>query len=132
MAPPAINMTPPVEPQGLPELVQMLGVAGAILLGLFVLAFLLTRFLYICGPNEILVFSGRKHQLPDGTNVGFKVIHGGRAFRVPILESVSRMDVRLFGVEVAVQNAFSKGGIPLAVHAIANVKISTDGHLVRQ
>jgi flotillin len=49
-----------------------------------------------------------------------------------LLETVSRMDVRLFGVEVGVTNAFSKGGIPLAVHAIANVKISTDPHHVRQ
>ena len=110
----------------------MLGIALGAVFTLFILTFIFTRFLYICSPSEILVFSGRKHKLPDGTMVGFKVIQGGRAFRMPILESVSRMDVRLFGVEVSVANAFSKGGIPLAVHAIANVKISTDPHLVRQ
>jgi flotillin len=42
------------------------------------------------------------------------------------------MDVRLYGVEVGVQNAFSKGGIPLTVHAIANVKVATDPRHVRQ
>ena len=108
------------------------GLAVAVILGLLTVVFIVTRFLYICGPNEILVFSGRKHRLPDGSVVGFKVIHGGRAFRMPLLESVSRMDVRLVGVEVAVTNAFSKGGIPLAVHAIANVKVATDPHHVRQ
>ena len=107
------------------------GGVGALLL--FVIVMLLVkRFLFICAPNEILIFAGRKHRLPDGSLVGFKVIQGGRGFRIPLLESVSRMDVRLFGVEVAVTNAFSKGGIPLAVHAIANVKISTDAHHVRQ
>ncbi len=114
------------------ELALFLGSAVGIVLLLLVLTFLFTRFLYICAPNEILVFSGRKHRLPDGTLVGFKVIHGGRAFRIPLLESVARMDVRLYGVEVAVQNAFSKGGIPLAVHAIANVKVTSDSRHVRQ
>jgi flotillin len=114
------------------DLYLMFGVVGAVLLGLMVLMFALSRFLYICRPNEILVFSGRKHLLPDGSTVGFKVLHGGRGFRIPLLENVGRMDVRLFGVEVSVSNAFSKGGIPLSVHAIANVKVSTDARLVRQ
>ncbi len=104
----------------------------AVIFGVMMLMFILSRFLYICRPNEILVFSGRKHRLPDGSTVGFKVLHGGRGFRVPLLENVGRMDVRLFGVEVSVQNAFSKGGIPLSVHAIANVKVSTDPRSVRQ
>src|SRR5579862_5827155 len=84
-----------------------LGLGVAVVLALLVFSFIVSRFLFICAPSEILVFSGRKHRLPDGSTVGFKVIHGGRAFRVPLLESVSRMDVRLYGVEVGVQNAFS-------------------------
>ncbi|HEX7602734.1 MAG TPA: SPFH domain-containing protein [Polyangiaceae bacterium] len=114
------------------DLAQSFGVAIAVLLGLIVFVFLLSRFLYICGPHEILVFSGRKHKMPDGSMVGFKVIHGGRAFRIPLFEEISRMDVRLYGVEVAVTNAFSRGGIPLTVHAIANVKICTDPKTVHQ
>ena len=114
------------------SVVLMIGIALGVILTLFLLTFIVTRFLYICAPSEILVFSGRKHKLADGTMVGFKVLQGGRGFRMPLLESVARMDVRLFGVEVNVANAFSKGGIPLAVHAIANVKISTDTHHVRQ
>jgi flotillin len=107
------------------------GAVGLLILFLGVL-FLVSRFLFICGPSEVLIFSGRKHRLPDGSVVGFKVIHGGRALRIPLLESISRMDVRLYDVTVSVTNAFSKGGIPLAVHAIANVKISTEPRLVRQ
>jgi flotillin len=114
------------------ELAIWLGGGVAVVLALLVFTFILSRFLFVCAPSEILIFSGRKHQLPDGSVVGFKVIHGGRALRLPLLESVSRMDVRLFGVEVGVQNAFSKGGIPLTVHAIANVKVATDPRHVRQ
>ncbi len=92
---------------------------------------MMSRFLYVCRPNEILIFAGRKHKLPDGSMVGYKVLHGGRGFRVPLLETVARMDMRLFPVEVAVQSAYSKGGIPLTVHAIANVKIASDPAHVR-
>jgi len=114
------------------ELAIWIGGGVAVVLVLLLVTFLLSRLLYICAPSEILVFSGRKHRLPDGSVIGFKVIHGGRGFRIPLLESVSRMDVRLNGVEVGVQNAFSKGGIPLTVHAIANVKVTTDPRHVRQ
>ncbi len=125
IAPPDIGIDPAT-------LAIALGIAVGLLILLMAVTFLITRFLYICAPNEVFVFSGKKHRLPDGSEVGFKVIHGGRALRIPLLETVSRMDVRLFGVEVSVSNAFSRGGIPLAVHAIANVKINTDPLHVRQ
>ena len=91
----------------------------------------LRRLLFICRPNEILIFSGRKHHLPDGSSVGYKVVRRGWAVRTPLLETVSRMDMRLFMVEVAVTNASSKAGIPLDVKAIANVKISSNPAYVR-
>lgn len=113
---------------GGPELV-MLALALVVLawFGIWVLSHLLC----ICGPNEILVISGRRHELADGTSVGYKVLHGGRGLRIPILEEVNRMDTRLIPVMVEVRNAYSKGGIPLVVHAVANVKITGDPALVR-
>jgi flotillin len=92
---------------------------------------ILNRLLCICGPNDILVISGRRHVLGDGSRVGYKVLHGGRGIRIPILEEINRMDTRIIPVMVEVKNAYSKGGIPLIVHAIANVKISTHPDLVR-
>lgn len=87
--------------------------------------------IYICRPSEILIFAGRKHRLPDGTEVGYRVVRRGWALRMPLLQTVSRMDMRLFMVEVTVANAYSKAGIPLTVQAIANVKISSHPTLVR-
>lgn len=102
-----------------------------VVLGFAAIVWILTRFLYVCRPNEILIFAGRKHTLRDGSQVGYRILHGGRAIRVPILETVARMDMRLIPVEVHVQGAYSSGGIPLNVHAIANVKLSSDPVLVR-
>ena len=105
--------------------------AVLVVLGAWLGLLLLNRLLCICGPNEILVISGRRHVLADGSSVGYKVLHGGRGIRIPILEEINRMDTRIVPVMVEVKNAYSRGGIPLVVHAIANVKIATDPGLVR-
>src|SRR5580698_8312901 len=92
--------------------ITVLLAALAVVVAFGVFRLVLRSFVCICKPNEILVFSGRRHVLPDGTKSGYKILHGGRGFRMPFLENVSRMDMRLFAVEVAVHNAYSKGGIP--------------------
>lgn len=87
-------------------------------------------FLCICNPNEVLILSGRKHRNQQGQEVGYRVLCGGRAIRIPILETVKRMKVTTMPVRVEVRNAYSKGGIPLNIQAIANVKISSDPRVV--
>jgi flotillin len=89
-----------------------------------VIALVLTRFLYICQPNEVLVFSGGQRASAAGRKVGYRIIKGGRAVRIPMLETVDSMDLTNMPIEVAVQGAYSKGGIPVNVHGIANVKIA--------
>lgn len=92
-----------------------------------VAALLVARnLIHICGPNEVLVFSGGSSVGPDGRKRGFRVIKGGRGFRVPLIEHVDRMDLTNIVIDVAVTNAYSKGGIPLTVQGVANVKIA--GH----
>jgi flotillin len=113
------------------DLFSTVAAALGIVIGFIVLVWTMKRFLFICGPHEILVFSGGSHRLSDGSQSSYKIIRGGRGFRTPFLEVVRRMDMRLFPVEVVVQNAYSKGGIPLTVRAIANVKLSSDEIAVR-
>jgi flotillin len=110
---------------------ELLLVAVGVLVVLAIVIVALASFLCICRPNEILILSGRKHRLPDGSTVGYSVLHGGRGFKIPILEEVNRMDMRLIPVMVEVHNAYSSGGIPLSVQAIANVKVSSDPAFVR-
>jgi flotillin len=109
----------------------VLGAAVGVVVAFAVFVLILQRFLFICRPNEILIFSGRKHKLPDGTEAGYKILRGGRGLRMPFIEQVHSMDMRLFPVEVQVNNAYSKGGIPLSVHAIANVKIASSDAALR-
>lgn len=87
------------------------------------LLLLLTRMLRVCQPNEVLVFSGRRRRLPDGRVKGYRVIRGGRALKVPLVERVDRMDLTNMIIDVQVHNAYSRGGIPLTVQGVANIKI---------
>ena len=99
---------------------------------LFAVTFVLAHFLYICRRTRSSSSRAESTACRTGRRSASRSSTAGAPSALPVLESVSRMDVRLFGVEVAVQNAFSKGGIPLTVHAIANVKIATDPRHVRQ
>lgn len=83
------------------------------------------KLVYIAGPNEVLVFSGRKSRIGNRV-VGYRSIKGGRGFRIPLIETVDRVDLTNMVIDVAVTNAYSKGGIPLKVHGVANVKVA--GH----
>lgn len=104
-------------------------IAGSIFATVIIIWFLNT-FLQICKPNQILILSGRKRKRKDGQEVGYRVIFGGRTLCIPILETVKTMDLRTMPVPVEVRNAYSKGGTPLNIQAIANVKISNDRTIV--
>ena len=106
-------------------------VAGSLLAGVFLLVLLLKNLLYVCPPNHVLIFSGRSRVAEDGRKVGFRVVFGGRAVRVPVLEEVRSMSLNNISVPMSVSGAYSEGadgalGIPLSVHAVANVKVSSD------
>ncbi|MBM4319182.1 MAG: flotillin family protein [Deltaproteobacteria bacterium] len=112
------------------QFISVLFTAALIGVGFLVLMGIFKKFLYICRPNEILIFSGRDRRLADGSTVGFRVVFGGRAFRWPILEKVDGMDLTTISIDFKTMNAYSKGGIPLDVQVIANVKVSNDPMVV--
>lgn len=91
---------------------------------------IIKSYLFVGRPNEVLIFSGRDHRISDGSTVGYRLIRGGWAVRYPVLETVDRMDLRVFPVRIDTRGAYSKGGIPLNVHAIANVKIASDDGVI--
>lgn len=77
-------------------------------------------------PNKVAVFYGRKHKSPDGKPVGFRLITGGAAFRWPIVESVTYLDLTIFPIDLDVRDVPNKDGVLVSVQAVANVKIRSD------
>jgi len=102
------------------EFVCLIGVIAAF--GLMAIVITIKNFLYVCQPSEVLIFSGRDNTTQHGS-IGYRVIKGGRAIRIPLFETVDRLDLTNMIIEITVKNAYSKGGIPLTVQGIANIKI---------
>jgi flotillin len=99
-------------------------VVGVLLLALVAVLVTVARNLYVCSPSQVLIFSGRKWPGPgDKGQLGFRVVRGGRAMRMPVFEVVDRMQLTNMAIELSVKGAYSKGGVPLNVTAIANIKI---------
>lgn len=98
-------------------------VAGVLALIAFLGVLSLRKLIYICAPNEVLIFSGRTRTLGN-RSVGYRLIKGGRGVRIPLLERVDRLDLTNMIIELSANGAYSKGGVPLNVHAVANVKVA--------
>lgn len=93
----------------------------------FAVAFIfgVRALLYTCSPNEVLIFAGKRRR--EGNRVyGYRLVKGGTSLRRPFVERVDRMDLTNMVIDVSATNAYCKGGIPLTVQGVANVKIA--GH----
>jgi len=116
-----------------PAQLQQMGIGGwglAAIIGVVLLLVGVKAFLKISNPNQILIISGgglggKKNKL------GYRTIsNGGLAFKLPIIQQAETMDLTTMPVSLEVTNAYAKGGTPLNIEAIANVKISPDPSLV--
>jgi flotillin len=101
----------------------------ALLLGIFGVGtgagfWVIRNLYYICQPSEILIFAGNRTAMADGREVGYRLVKGGSSIQVPLLERAFRMDLTNMIIELRVSNAYSKGGIPLTVEGVANIKIA--------
>jgi flotillin len=77
-------------------------------------------------PNAVAIFSGRKHKLPDGRTVGYRMVRGGAAFKWPLLEQVDYLRLNVFTIPLEIKRAYTLKGVPISVKAVANVKIRGD------
>jgi flotillin len=99
---------------------------GVVLAALVVLLVTIKSLIVIVPPNSAAVITGRSRQLSDGKGVGYRTVIGGRTMRIPIIEDVKWMHLATIPIELNVQNAFSKGGIPLSVQAVGNIKVASE------
>lgn len=89
----------------------------------------LKRMLYVVPPNQAMILSGARRKFGNKV-LGYRVVCGGRALRIPLLEKVDFADLRNINIDVEVLGAFSKGGIPLNIKAVANVKLPAEEPMI--
>lgn len=95
-----------------------------LIVGASSVVYILRNLIFVCGPNEVLIFAGSVTNTPTGKR-GYRVIRGGRGMRIPLLETVDKLNLTNMIIDVAVSNAYARGGIPLSVSGVANIKIAS-------
>jgi len=101
-------------------------VPATLAVALLVVALLATRLVHIAPPDQALVLCGRRRRTADGREVGYRVVRGGRALRMPLVEQAkAALDLGVFVVRIPVRQATTRDGSPLDVDAEALVKVSS-------
>ena len=77
-------------------------------------------------PNRVAVFYGRKRLTKEGQEVGFRVVTGGARLKLPLVESVTYLDLNVFSIDLDVKGAPNKDGVQVDVKGVGNVKILSD------
>jgi flotillin len=103
-------------------------VVAVVIFFLFVLV--LSRYTKV-GPNQVLIVSGRKHRLEDGSMVGFRIVKGGGTFVWPILEKVDLLSLELLTIDVQTPEVYTSKGVPVKVDGVAQIKVKGDDVSIR-
>jgi flotillin len=104
--------------------------AGFILLVIFLFAYIWASRYIKVGPNEVLIISGRKRKVlhPDGTStvVGYRIVHGGGAFVIPVIEQAQIMSMELITLDIKTPPVITLHGVPVLVDGVAQIKVKSD------
>jgi flotillin len=100
----------------------------SVLVGIL-LTFILFLLVYIsryrkCGPNEVMVISGRG-------KLGFRIVKGGGTFIVPIVERVDILSLEDMTLEVKCEDVYTLEGVPITVDGVAIVKVASEDEAIR-
>jgi len=98
----------------------------AVVLALIIAAALLSSNYLKVSPNVVAVLSGRKRKTADGRIVGYRMVRGGAALRIPLLEKVEYLSLNVMTIPLEIKRAYTAQGVPVSVKAVANVKIRGD------
>lgn len=108
------------------DLISLVVIGAAVLVAFFLVMWLVSSNYIKVPPNEAAVFSGRKRTLPDGHTVGYRLVRGGAALRIPLLEKVDYLSLNVITIPLEIRRAYTLKGVPVSVKAVANVKIKSD------
>jgi flotillin len=83
------------------------------------------------GPNQVLVISGREQRrvnpiTGEAETVHYRIIAGGRAFVMPVIERVDDLSLELMTIDGSTADVYTLEGVPVTVDGVAQVKIGSD------
>src|SRR5450631_952442 len=100
--------------------------AVVIVIVVFLLLYMIFSRYTKVGPNQVLIVSGRKQKLEDGSSVGFRIVKGGGTFVYPVVEKVDILSLELLTIDVQTPEVYTSKGVPVKVDGVAQIKIKGD------
>ncbi len=110
--------------------VTIIVIAVLAVVGFLLLYMVFSRYTKV-GPNQVLIVSGKKHKLEDGTTVGFRIVKGGGTFVMPIFEKVDLLSLELLTIDVQTPEVYTSKGVPVKVDGVAQIKVKGDDISIR-
>ena len=89
-----------------------------ILISILIAIGLLSRNYIKVSPNMVAVLSGRKRKAADGRIVGYRMVRGGAALRIPLLEKVEYLSLNVFTIPLEIRRAYTVQGVPVSVEVV--------------
>src|SRR6201992_131778 len=97
---------------------EVWGIGGLCVLVVFLVFGIFARLYQKAGPHEAVIIYGTG---------GTRVIKGGGAFILPMLQSFRSLSLELMSFDVAPQqNLYTKQGVAVTVEAVAQIKVRSD------
>ena len=103
----------------------IIAVVVIVLVQFFLLYMVLSRYTKV-GPDQVLIVSGAKRKLPDGSFVGFRVVKGGGTFVWPVIERTDVLSLEVTTIEMPRSRAQTAGGRAVEADCTAQIKINSD------
>ncbi len=107
------------------EAAPIFAIAALVITILVVLGIYASRIIKVT-PGAAAIISGRRHRLPDGSVVGYRVLTGGRAFIFPVIERVDWIPLNVITADLVSPEIFTKNLVPVKVEAVAQIQIMSD------
>lgn len=100
---------------------------------LFAVVKIVSRNYIKVAPNEVLVIYGRRYKTPDGKGMqGYRLVTGGAAFVIPLLEKCHILPTSAFQVKFSVTKVPSEQGVRVTVNAVATLKVGSDHEMLNE
>lgn len=113
------------EPALIPQFTIILVTVAVILVMFVLMAITLSRYRKVA-PNQVLIVSGRKIRLPDGTVAGFRIVKGGGTFVFPVIERADTLSLEPVTVDMPRVQAQAVDGRRVKADCVGQIKIKGD------
>ena len=117
--------------------INILIVAGVIVVLLVLFFIALAKQYRKVGPNEALIISGgraRKVTDPDGTvrKIGYRLSIGGGTFIKPVIERAEVLPLNVYTLTIKTPEVLTAQGVHIIAEATAQVKINGEEYAIRR